>query len=83
VPEPTRPLNGRVAPPNDLPSTLDYLKMCAQLSRKLQWAIGTTYADQMGHRLPKRLCDSMADQYAMLITEGLKALIETHTKNTQ
>jgi len=25
----------------------------------------------------------MADQYAMLITEGLKALIEDHTQNKQ
>ena len=68
--------------PQDQPSTVstqELLRAAAELSRKLQWAIGTTWWNTTGNRASKKQVDYLATRLAADIIDQLH---QTHTKNT-
>ena len=82
--------NGRAAAPSsapaedalDLPALteVDVLRSAAELSRKLQWAIGTTWYNTTGRRAPKRQVDALATRLAAQITHELHQLSQIQSK---
>jgi len=67
--------NGRQASagPREITSS-DLVAMVGPLSRKLVWAIGSTYFDQIGYRLPNKKLAGLADQLAIDALDALKLL---------
>ena len=58
--------------PLDIPSLQQLSKLLLPLSRKVSWAIGSTYYDLTGLRLPRKMVDSTADAIATDFIQSLQ-----------
>jgi len=78
--------NGR-RPPSDVPdspkeelTTKELLSASAELSRKMQWAIGTAWYSTTGERAPKKAVDYLSTKLAADVISHLYDLYkQTHT----
>lgn len=71
----SKPSNGR-RPTLEPPQAQHLQKMLLPLSRKISWAIGSTYTDATGERLPRKMVDNTADGLAMQFLTDLAAYFE-------
>lgn len=74
------PSNGQ-RPPSDVPeqhqeelTTKELLSASAELSRKMQWAIGTAWYSATGKRAPKKQVDYLATKLAADVIDQLYAI---------
>ncbi len=75
--------NGATAPPHPSEGPIapkDILRAAAELSRKLQWAIGTTWYNTTGVRAPKKQVDHLATTMA---ADAIDQLLTMHQHHIQ
>lgn len=72
---PTPAYNGR-KPSLEPPVEAHVRKMLLPLSRKISWAIATTYLDIVGERLPRGFVDTTADGIASTFLDDLQVYFE-------
>lgn len=80
------PSNGR-RPHSDVPdspkdelTTKELLSASAELSRKMQWAIGTAWYSATGQRAPKKQVDYLATKLAADVIDALYEVYKSQSK---
>ena len=66
--------NGREASSKRLSDAMDthLNKLLLPMSRKISWAIGATYYEEVGQRLPRKMVDNTADTIAIEFVAQLR-----------
>lgn len=76
--EPSAEPSAGPEPPSATPAeplmSTDVYRAAAELSRKLQWAIGTSWYNTTGERATKKHVDSLATRLAAQIVEELRQM---------
>ena len=79
MPKATQPSTNGAKPTYREPSSQEYMLLLQPMGRKLVWAIGTTFYDQFGYRLPNKQLIGLADQIAIDTLASLEAMVHATT----